>query len=113
LVDDDETVREVMREGLEEGGYDVVSFADATSALRALAQSMPDLIVTDWQTRGLNGDHVVSAARELHPSAPIVVVSGNLRAARDAVDPRDNAVHLLEKPFPLSELLALADRLTG
>jgi CheY-like chemotaxis protein len=112
LVDDDDTVRDVMREGFERGGYDTVAFADASSALRALAQSTPDLIVTDWQMRGLNGAHVVSAARELQPHAPIVVVSGNVAQARDVVDPNDLSLHLLQKPFAIETLLELADRLT-
>ena len=71
-----------------------------------------DLIVTDWQMRGLNGAHVVSAARELQPHAPIVVVSGNVGQARDYVDPNDPGLHLLQKPFAIETLLELANRLT-
>ena len=112
LVDDDDAVRDVMREGFEQAGYEVHDFAEAANALRLLARSQPDLVVTDWHMRGLNGAHVVSSARELQPHVPIVVVSGHLDVARAAVDPTDPVLYFLEKPFTIADLLELADRLT-
>jgi CheY-like chemotaxis protein len=113
LVDDDDAVRDVLRESFEHAGYDVRAFPEAVGALRALTETPPDLIVTDWQMRGLNGAHIVSTARELQAHVPIVVVSGHLQHAKEGVDPADPNLYLFEKPFSIASLLELADRLTA
>ena len=111
-MDDDDAARDVMREGLEQAGYEVHAVADAGDALRLLARSEPDLVVTDWHMGGLHGAHVVSSARELQTHVPIVVVSGHLDQARTGVDPTDPGLYFLEKPFSIASLLELAERLT-
>jgi CheY-like chemotaxis protein len=111
VVDDNETVRDLVCHVLEGCGFDVLVAADGTEALHHLAQGRVDLVVTDWHMPGLKGSNVVSAARELLAGTPVIVVSGDPRAALEGVDPGDSMLHLLPKPFTLSELMALVGRL--
>jgi len=110
VVDDNETVRDLVCRVLEGCGFDLVVAADGTEALHHLARGGVDLVVTDWHMPGLTGSNVVSAARELLAGTPVIVVSGDPRAALDGVDPGDSMLHLLPKPFAVSELVALVER---
>jgi two-component system cell cycle response regulator CpdR len=110
VVDDNETVRDLVCRVLEGCGFELVVAAGGAQALQHLAQGGLDLVVTDWHMPGLKGSNVVSAARELLLGTPVLVVSGDPRAALEGVDPGDPLVHLLPKPFTVSELVALVER---
>jgi two-component system OmpR family response regulator len=113
VVDDDAVIAELVATAFRELGYDVTTVGSGAEALRQLARTEPDLVVTDWQMAGLNGDHVVSAARELQPGVPIVVITGRPDQAAALIDPNDPRVVLLPKPFELGALQALGRRLVA
>jgi two-component system, response regulator PdtaR len=112
VVDDEPFVRDLVADALRGCGFDVVAVDDGRTALRHLSRHAPDLVVTDWMMPRVNGSHVVSATRELLPSTPIVLITGNVDAARDGSDPADARLHLLPKPFGPKQLLDLARRVT-
>jgi CheY-like chemotaxis protein len=113
VVEDEPSVRDLVAEALRGCGFDVLAVADGGTALRHLSRHEPDLVVTDWLMPRVNGAHVVSAARELLRSTPIVLITGNVDAARDVCDPTDVRLHLLAKPFGAMQFLELARRLTA
>jgi CheY-like chemotaxis protein len=111
VIDDDPTVRELLRLVLEEAGYLVTGPSLPVAALDTLAGGAPPprVIMLDAFMPVLDGAGFLQAYRRLPgPSAPVIVMSaGSLRcehAARTAADA------VLEKPFDLDEMLALVDR---
>jgi CheY-like chemotaxis protein len=113
LVDDDQTVCRMVERALREEGYRVTAHENGRDALHELARSVPDLVITDWQMAGLNGDHVASAARELLPFVPIIVITGFPGIAEAGVNPTDPLLLVVPKPFALVDLIELVGRLTG
>jgi CheY-like chemotaxis protein len=105
VVDDDSAVRALVQDALELVGYETVALDNGGAALRYLASRRPDLVVTDWHMRGLSGDHVVGAARELHPALPIIVITGDPVAVDDLVNPSDRRLAILAKPFAVATLV--------
>ena len=113
LVDDDELVRTVLAEMLDDAGHDVVDTGDPLDALGLPdALGPPDVLITDIDLRSeLNGFEVASYARHLWPKVRIILISG-LPADHtgQSLDPRDR---FLQKPFSNDRLLGAIEQLAA
>jgi CheY-like chemotaxis protein len=107
LVDDDETVRTVMKEQLTELGLEVVSVADARAALAALAEpeQSVDLLLTDFAMPQMNGVQAIAEARRLRPDLKAVIMTGYMDSGLDAE--ATGGVQVLRKPVPMEELIGI------
>ncbi len=107
LVEDDEIMRSLTRQALEEHGYSVVEADDGKSALE-WTQSHPgpiDLLLTDVVMRRMSGPELVDRLSVSHPSLKVVYMSGytgELIAEREVLK---RGITLLEKPFTRAALL--------
>ena len=100
LVDDEEVVRGPTADWLRELGYMVLEARDGRDALRVLATSRPDLLVTDiGLPGGMNGRQVAEAVRERWPRLPVLFVTGY--AGSTVLPP---GVEVIGKPFALDDL---------
>ncbi len=117
LADDDEAVRSVLRRSLERAGYEVREASDGRAALKLLASTPADLIITDLVMPEMEGIEFILAMRKTHPKLPVIAMSGGGRA----VGPDDylkiaracGAVKILAKPFETEQLLAAMQELLG
>ncbi len=106
VVDDDASIRRMLRRTLEAEGYRVVEAADGGAALASLERTQPDLLILDVAMPGVGGLAVARRARERGVLVPILFLT-----ARDAVSDRvagldAGADDYLVKPFATEELLA-------
>ncbi len=76
MVEDEDSLRSLVRETLRRYGYDVVDASNADAALVAAAQSEPDILVTDIVMPGTGGHELAARMRESHPRAAILYMSG-------------------------------------
>jgi len=76
VVEDEDSLRSLVRETLRRYGYDVVDASNADAALVAAAQSEPDILVTDIVMPGTGGHELAARMRESHPRAAILYMSG-------------------------------------
>jgi len=74
LVDDNQAVRNIYREALEELGYDVTLASNGEDALRAVEGSVPEVALIDVHLPTLNGYQVARALRARHPSSAIKLI---------------------------------------
>ena len=106
VVDDDASVREMLREVLRFGGYEVAAVADGSAALDLIRTRPVDLVVSDLVVPGLDGPAILAAAREHGEALPFVFLEGqDANGAATAVDGHPR-VQVLPKPFALKQLLA-------
>ena len=116
VVDDDDSIRQVLRLALEDEGYTVDEAADGEAALAEIDQRQPDVILLDIRMPGIDGWGFVERYRERRGHrAPIIVIT----ASQDPIQ-RGAEVHAddhLAKPFDLDVLLeriaVLVDRAVG
>ncbi|MGH9186876.1 MAG: response regulator transcription factor [Acidimicrobiales bacterium] len=114
VVDDDATIRRVVRSVLEADGFDVVEAADGPGALELVGRSggaRPGVVVLDVMMPGMDG---VEVCRRLDPTRVKTV----MLTARDDPITRDasfaaGATAYLVKPFSAIELLDSVERLAG
>jgi DNA-binding NtrC family response regulator len=106
-VEDDEIMRSLTRQLLQEHGYTVVEADDGKSALE-WAESHPvpvDLLLTDVVMRRMSGPELVGRLHASRPDLKIVYMSGytgELIAEREMLK---RGITLLEKPFTRTALL--------
>ncbi|CAA9245581.1 MAG: Phosphate regulon transcriptional regulatory protein PhoB (SphR) [uncultured Acidimicrobiales bacterium] len=105
VVDDDQTVSEVVRRYLEREGYEVETVADGTTALRVALAHPPDLMVLDLMLPGLDGIEVCRRLRQSH-QVPVIMLT-----AKGDVDDRVTGLEVgaddyVTKPFSPRELTA-------
>jgi CheY-like chemotaxis protein len=81
IVDDHRSFREVARRVLEAGGFDVVGVApDGESALEAVRELRPDVVLLDVQLPGIDGFEVASRLTAGGDGPAIVMTSSRERA---------------------------------
>jgi len=78
LADDDATTRLLSTSVLRSAGFEVVAVEDGTSALRALSERDPGIVMLDVEMPGLDGFEVCRAIRrgERHRDVPVVMLTG-------------------------------------
>jgi len=107
LVEDDEIMRSLTRQLLQEHGYTVVEANDGKSALEWV-ESHPeriDLLLSDVVMRRMSGPELVERLSASHPTLKVVYMSGytgELIAQREVLK---RGITLLEKPFTRTALL--------
>ncbi len=109
LVDDDDAVRNMMAATLEHKGFEVISAANATEALRHIASERFDVLITDQHMPNPgDGFTVVTAMRHSQPEALTLLISGNpdVQSAMAAIVLQ--ADEIITKPFEAGKL---ADRI--
>jgi two-component system nitrogen regulation response regulator NtrX len=114
IVDDEQDIRDLVSGVLEDEGYHARSAADSDSALDAIRDRRPSLVLLDVWLQGsrLDGLELLDEIKRRDPSLPVLVISGhgNLDTAVAAI--RRGATDFIEKPFEAERLLHLVSRAT-
>ena len=106
VVDDDPAVRASLERALKLEGYEVLTAADGSEALREVAVAPPDALVLDVLMPELDGLEVCRRMREAADRTPVLMLTARDEVS-DRVDGLDaGADDYLVKPFALEELLA-------
>ena len=107
LTEDEQDVREIARQFLESGGYQVIEAKDASDAIRLASENQDkiDLLVTDMVMPGLSGPELAARLQKEHPGLCVVFMSGYSEHAATEIASVDPSVRLLTKPFSRAALL--------
>ncbi len=105
VVDDDRSIREIMKLSLEEEGYLVDTAETAEEALEAIRRIVPDLLILDVMLPGMDGFELT---REIRRSSnlPIVLLTAKTDTIDKVVGLESGADDYVEKPFEMRELVA-------
>ena len=109
-IDDDPRFCAAIAGALADAGYEAVAARTAGEGLQSAAAI--DLAIVDLHLRGLSGDALVRAIREVR-EIPIILTSGVSPEDGRLVAQRCGAQHFLPKPFDVDELLRVVDTLLG
>lgn len=107
VVEDDISLRTILKMQLERAGYTVRAAEDGEQALRAVAEEVPDLVLLDVMMPGMNGYEVCEALKSDIVTANIPVI---MLTARSEQEDRirgltGGANDYLTKPYEVEELL--------
>ena len=106
IVEDDETIALGLVTALEHAGYRVQHFDRGESALEALAEDPPDLVVLDVMLPGIDGIEVLRRLKGTNPEIPVILLTAKALEADRVGGLEAGADDYVTKPFSLRELIA-------
>ena len=112
VVDDDVSVRELVRALLSQGGYDVREAADGELALSSLANEHFDIVLVDILMPRKEGLETIIELKQRFPGMIVFAMSASgQRKGHDflSIAKKFGADGILQKPFSPDELLALVN----
>jgi CheY-like chemotaxis protein len=80
VIDDTESIRQLVRQILIADGHDVLEAVDGLSGLRLVAAHAPELVVTDIVMPNKEGIETIREIRRIAPDTRIIAISGSLPA---------------------------------
>ena len=106
VIDDEPMVRMLIKDVLEEVGYDVVDVADGPTGLKVIqSDSRIDLLVTDMGLPGgMSGRQVAEAGREARPNLKVLFVTGYAQTTMLDADFNQSSTQVIGKPFNFEAL---------
>ena len=102
VVEDDESIHNLIKEVLKKEHYSVVSAYSGTEALLVIEKEKIDLILLDLMLPGLNGEEIVKRVKNI----PIIVISAKMDQENKVKVLLDGANDYIVKPFDTEELIA-------
>ena len=113
IVDDSESVRELIMLTLESGGYNVEPAVDGADAMSFLNRSNIDLVITDLNMPKMDG---IQLTREIKKAdgfknVPVILLTTELPNAKKEEARAAGAIGWIVKPFPQQKLLDIVNRL--
>ena len=99
VVDDDPTVSDVVRRYLELAGFEATMAADGLSALAAVRERRPDLVVLDLMLPGMDGLEVCRRLRDDDAGVPVIMLTALGEEADRVVGLSLGADDYVTKPF--------------
>ena len=105
LVEDDATVRDLVREVLQDLGYTALEALDGPSGLAILETGRHiDLLVTDVGLPGMNGRQLAERARLSRPDLKVLFITGYAENAAFGSGHLDAGMQMMTKPFAVEVL---------
>ncbi len=100
VVEDDDTIREVVRSMLSTLGYSVQACSDGSQALSFFSKTKFDLVLVDLVMPKMYGLEVIEQLRRIHPDVPTLLMTGS----GHLVSSESSDIRLLPKPFDIETL---------
>jgi CheY-like chemotaxis protein len=116
LIDDEEPVRDMMRQTLERAGYEVTEAEDGRRGMAQLRQQPVDLVITDILMPEQEGIETIRMLRKEFPQVKILAISGGGKKGKLEVLPiaqTFGAHRTLAKPFERKDLLDAVNALVS
>ena len=113
VVDDEDGVRESVREVLSDEGYRVVDTADGTQVLRIIKEQRPELVLLDIWMPQMDGIGLLKEIKSQKPDINVVMVSGHGNIHTAVTATKFGAFDFIEKPVSLDGLLSTVQRALG
>lgn len=111
VVDDDQEVREFLKDFLEGEGYSVTLLSDPTAAVASLKENQYHLIILDLMMPELNGMDLLAQIRQTDDDVAIIILTGHpsLETATTSIELEVSAY--IRKPFTPQEFRDAIERI--
>ncbi|MEC4891351.1 MAG: sigma-54 dependent transcriptional regulator [Nitrospira sp.] len=104
VVDDEQSLREVLSIMLKRAGYAVTSVADGEEAIEQLQKEIFDLVITDLRMPKVDGMEVLRAVKSASPETVVLIITAFATADSAVEAMKQGAYDYLTKPFQVDEV---------
>jgi DNA-binding NtrC family response regulator len=105
IVDDEELIRETLKEILEHEGYQTDEAADGEKALVLIRKNRYDVILCDIKMPKIDGMEVLEKSMEIAPDVPVIMISGHGTVETAVEAAKKGAFDFISKPPDLNRML--------
>jgi two-component system, NtrC family, nitrogen regulation response regulator NtrX len=108
VVDDEQAIRDSVKDLLEDEGYAVETAASGEACLALFSAESPPpagAVLLDIWMPGIDGIEVLKALRHNYPALPVIMLSGHANIETAVTATKYGAYHFIEKPFSTDNLL--------
>ena len=110
IVDDDKSMRWVLEKALSQAGFTTTTFASGEEALAQMAETQPDVIITDIRMQGMDGLALLALVHQRYAHLPVIVMTAHSDLDSAVKSYQSGAFEYLPKPFDLDDAIALVRR---
>ena len=110
VVDDEAIARENLEHILTKDGYDVVTADSGITALKKLANTEFDLVMTDLKMKQVDGMEVLARTKEQYPDTEVVMLTAFATLATAIEAMQKGAYHYIPKPYKIDEVRMITKR---
>ena len=105
VIDDEVSILEVVKLGLEEYGFKVDVFSDPIEALSRFSESNYDAVLSDINMPEMSGLEVLHRCKKINPESVVILITAysSIDSAIEAI--RGGALDYIRKPFRMEELI--------
>ncbi|MFQ5892949.1 MAG: sigma 54-interacting transcriptional regulator [Nitrospinota bacterium] len=111
VVDDEESIRWVLKRGLERQGYVVATAADGHEALKRFRAEPFPVVFLDIRMPGPSGFEVMEAMKASHPDVFVVIITAQATMENAIAAMKQGAYDYITKPFNIEEIACLMERI--
>jgi two-component system response regulator PilR (NtrC family) len=104
VVDDEQSLRDVLSIMLKRAGYTVTSAADGEEAIELLDREIFDLVITDLRMPKIDGMEVLKAVKSASPETVVLIITAFATADSAVEAMKQGAYDYLTKPFQVDEV---------
>lgn len=110
VVDDDRSIRFVLRKALERAGIPSRAFERAEDVLEALREERPDVLVSDIRMPGMDGTNLLEEVKRRQPTLPVIIMTAYSDVESAVASFKGGAFEYLAKPFDVVKAVEVIDR---
>jgi DNA-binding NtrC family response regulator len=104
IIEDDESMREGLRDWLTDGGYKVETAKDGEGGLKIISDHDVALVLLDLRLPGKDGISVLREAKTIRPQLKVIIITAYPSSQTKAEALKEGAVEYLPKPFDMNDL---------
>lgn len=110
VVDDDRSIRFVLRKALERAGIPSRAFERAEDVLEALREERPDVLVSDIRMPGMDGTSLLEEVKRRQLTLPVIIMTAYSDVESAVASFKGGAFEYLAKPFDVVKAVEVIDR---
>lgn len=110
IVDDDKSIRWVLEKSLDKAGFQIESFENGESMLEKIAQTQPDVIISDIRMPGKDGLEVLNQVSDSYPHVPVIIMTAHSDLSSAVKSYEHGAFEYLPKPFDVIDATDVVER---
>ena len=105
VVDDDEIIRSLVKETLEEEGHTVIAAGTSVEGLDCVKRWDFDLVFLDLKMPDMDGAELLKQLRNINPRLPVTIITGYPGSEMMERAFKQGPLGVMEKPFDASDII--------
>jgi two-component system response regulator PilR (NtrC family) len=110
IVEDEKSMREVLKILLEDEGYETMSASDGQDGIRRIQEDIFDIVITDIKMPKADGFEVLKKVKEISPTSIVIMITafGTTESTIEAM--KLGAYDYIHKPFKIDEIRLIINK---